>query len=227
MIKKVLAGITFTLLLAILSACGSSDPFADFEEFQGDVSEPSVSVQNLPDEPTKDEMKSQIRNSSTNDISTIIGDNFNLLETVKGENNIAIVYATNKFTVSELVSTLTSTVEPKQQSELIDNQQVLIYPDHFVTIKQSEEDPDSTLIEVASDQFVRDNYSPSFLQTYFALKILDDVLDVDDWAKKRKSKCADGSCYGGYSTTKKYNSGGLNTNRGMSSVRGGGPSAGK
>ncbi|MCT2534977.1 DUF4247 domain-containing protein [Aquibacillus koreensis] len=218
--NKIFVSAIMLFLVMILAACGSEYEFSTTEE-------PNVTVQDIPQEPSKEELISQIESTNTNNIEPLIANSFHLLDVVKGEDSIANVYATNQFEVAELVSLLTKVIEPEQTSEVVDNQQILIYPNHFVTIRPSDEDAATTLIEVASDQFVRDNYEPNYLNTFFAFMILNRVLDVDDWGKKRSSSCKNGACYGGYSSSKSYNNGGFNTNRGMSSVRGGGPSSGK
>ncbi|WP_407269019.1 DUF4247 domain-containing protein [Radiobacillus sp. PE A8.2] len=215
-------GLSIVLLL-ILSACGPSG----FTNSSGAFEDPGVSVDMIPDEPTKQELTENIQQTATNDIEAVIANNFELLDVVQGEDAIANVYATRQFSVSEIVSVISEAIEPDEISDLKNNQQILIYPNHFVTFKVSEEDADVVLMEVATEQFVRDNYSPSFLQTYFAFRLLDSVLGVPNWGSSRSNKCANGGCYGGYSTSKPYNQGSLNTNRGMSDYRGGGPSAGK
>ncbi|WP_138415318.1 DUF4247 domain-containing protein [Aquibacillus sediminis] len=211
--KKYLFAFTILLILLLLSACGTEQP--------------SVSVDDIPDEPSKQELMEQIEQTNATSIKSIIADNFFLLDTVEGSNNDkADVYATRAFSVSELVDLVANKRTPEEKSDLKDNQQILIYPNHFVTFKQSEEDATVTLIEVASNSFVRNNYSPNFLSTYFAIRLLDNVLGVNNWANKRRNSCQSGDCYGGYTVPKSNNSG-SSLKRGLSTFRGGGPSVGK
>lgn len=203
-------------ILLLLSACAQTN----FTEITEGFTEPSASIKEIPSEPSKETMMSDIKNSSSRDIEAIIAKNFYLLDVVQGDNGNANIYATQRFTISELVTVLSEAIQPDQISEMKNNQQILIYPNHFVTVKTSQEDANTLLIEVASDEFVKNNYSPNFLTTYFAIRLLDDVLDVDDWGKKRINQCSNGGCYGGYSIRG-------TTQRGMSDFRGGGPSAGK
>lgn len=171
---------------------------------------------------SKSEIIESVKNENLTNIEALISNHFPFVDSVVKDNSTSNIYGTDQFSVEELANLLAETVTPEEKSEYIDQQQILIYPDHFIVLKDSEEVPGATIIEVASDEFVRNHYSPNFLSTYFAIRILDDVLDVDDWAKKRRRACSSGDCYGGYSTYKRST-----TNRGMSSVRGGGPSAGK
>lgn len=182
----------------------------------------TLTADDIPKEPEKDELTSTIKGNTSNEIDDIIEANFPLMDIVSGEGNQnSDVYATTVLSVSELESVFTSAIKPDKVSEVKNNQQILIYPNHFVTLKINEEDSDVVLIEVASNEFVRRNYAPSFLGTYFAIRILDDVLDVDDWGKKRARECKSRNCYGGY--TGKYGP----PARGNTSYRGGGPGAGK
>ncbi|UFU01401.1 DUF4247 domain-containing protein [Radiobacillus kanasensis] len=209
--KKGFLFLLLGLCLALLAACGQQMSFED--------SEPQVSVDNIPDEPSVSELEDQLKQSTTNDIEALISNNFFLLDVVDTDNGSANIYATRRFTVPEMVELLREKVKPEEISDIKNNQQILAYPDQFVSVKQSEEDSNVTIIEVANDEFVRNHYSPSFLNTYFSYVLLSRLLDVDDWDRRRR-QCQDGGCYGGYTT-------GTSTNRGMSGYRGGGPGSGK
>ncbi|WP_229683029.1 DUF4247 domain-containing protein [Virgibacillus oceani] len=207
------------LLFIILFAAACSSPFSD-RGMQEDV---TITSEDIPEEKTKEELISKIKGNTSNEIDDIIEANFSLMDVVSGEGNqSAEIYATTRFELSELEAVLSSAIGPEKVSEVKDNQQILIYPDEFVTLKVSPDDSKVLLIEVAKDEFVRRNYSPSFLSTYFAIRFLDEVLDVDDWGKRRAKECRSGNCYGGY-TGKGYGT----PKRGDTSFRGGGPSAGK
>ncbi|QDP40857.1 DUF4247 domain-containing protein [Radiobacillus deserti] len=199
------------LFFVLLTACGQQMSF--------DESEPQVSVDNIPDEPSASELRDQLNQSTTNDIEALISNHFFLLDVVNTDNGNANIYATRRFNVQETVELLREKIQPEEVSDYKDNQQILAYPDHFVSIKQSEEDSDVTFIEVANDEFVRNHYSPSFLNTYFNYLLLSRLLDVDDWDKRRR-QCQNGGCYGGYTTS-------TSPGRGMSDYRGGGPGSGK
>ncbi|WP_099158770.1 DUF4247 domain-containing protein [Virgibacillus ndiopensis] len=217
MLKKWSVYIGFVLIMLLMTACSS--PFDD-RGMQEDV---TITSEDVPKEPSKEELISKIKGNTSNEIDDIIEANFTLMDVVSGEGNqSAEIYATKVFELSELATVLSSKMKPDKVSEVKDNQQILVYPEHFVTLKVNDEDNDVLLIEVAEDEFVRRNYSPSFLQTYFAYRLLDDFLDVDDWGKKRAKKCKSGNCYGGYTGS------GYGTHkRGDTSFRGGGPGAGK
>ncbi len=123
-------------------------------------------------------------------------------------------------------------IEPVEVSETKDKKKIIIYEDHFVTMTEDPEDPASTLVEVATYGFVRDNYQPNFFSGFFLWYLLDDVLDVDDWNKKQKKRCdsSTGGCYGSYGGSGGGYKGPIgqpSLRGGSSSVRGGGPGTGK
>jgi hypothetical protein len=199
--KILLIGLLF--LVIILSACSSRG-----------MDGGAITAEDIPDEPPKEEITTTIQHSSNNEIDDVIEANFPKVTSVEGDSSNADIFATTRFNLTELSSLLTETIKPTEISAVKDNQQILIYTDEFITLRESEADSSVLLIEVASDEFVRRNYSPNFLSTYFTLRLLDDVLDVDDWSKKHR---------GTYSGM-----GGLGTpSRGNTTFRGGGPGSGK
>ncbi|GGM26552.1 hypothetical protein GCM10011351_10370 [Paraliobacillus quinghaiensis] len=213
--KRIVPFFSIIMALIFLSACGETEP---------------ASVDEIPSEPSQAELTDQLKRSTTYDVETLMSDNFYLLDTVVADREEANIYATKQFTVEEIVDVVSETIEPDEISEKKDNQRILIYPNHFVTFKQSEEDSQVTLIEVATDTFVRNNYSPNYLNGFFTYIMLDRMLSTNNWGQNRQNKCSGGSCYGGYTTGQKTFGGGVTTNRtnrGLSSIRGGGPSAGK
>jgi hypothetical protein len=181
----------------------------------------------LPSEPDRSQILDTIKNSKANSIEQLVKESFPLLDTVQSDQGMARIYMTTKLSLPEVSDALSGQIKPEEISERQEGKQALIYPEHFVIIQESDEEPGLVTIELSSDQFVRNNYRPSFFQGMLAYYILDEVLDVDDWHKKRNRACKqNGDCYGGYGMFGKYNSGGSGSLRG-SSNRGGGPGTGK
>lgn len=199
-IKRILLiGLLFPIIL--LTACS-------FGGQQGS----SITAEDIPDEPPKDEISTAIGSASNDEIDDIIEGNFPLMDTVTRDSQTAKVYATKEFNLTELASVLSTAVKPEEISEVKDNQQILIYPDDFITLRESEEDQDVLMIEVASDEFVRRNYSPNFLSTYFTIRLLENMLGADNWASRSRGD------YRGMNDV---------PNRGNTTFRGGGPGSGK
>jgi len=210
--KGVLFAILFVLVLT-----GCSQGFAELDRGM-------ENTYSFPDEPSKKTLMDRIENRDFKSAERLVSQTFPLFDTVRGDqtNREARIYVTREFTVQELAEIVMEKFSPETESKYHDGKKTLIYGNTFITFKRSEQDSDATLIEVASDQFVRNNYSPNFFTGMFVMAVLDDILDVDDWHKKRRKACSGGGCYGGYSS-KEFRSGSF---RG-SSGRGGGPSSGK
>ncbi|WLD94767.1 DUF4247 domain-containing protein [Alkalihalobacillus sp. AL-G] len=163
-------------------------------------------------------------------ILDIVSDKYPLEDVVESSTNpedTARVFIAKDKSISKVSSFIQDKMEPGNASEIKDNKQVLVYNDYFVTLTTDENDPDNTVIEVASNGFVRDNYRPSFFNGFIAYYILDDILDVDDWGKRQSQRCV-GKCYRGYNQSGGSYKGPTTPSsfRG-SGNRGGGPGSGK
>ncbi|WP_010529252.1 DUF4247 domain-containing protein [Lentibacillus jeotgali] len=202
MLKKWSICIGLLSLIILLTACSSRGGQ------QGIV----ITADDIPQETQKEEIIAAINQTANNEIDDIIEANFPLMDTVNGETNDAEIYATQQFELEELASVFMEAIEPEKVSDIEDNQQILIYPDHFITLRESDEDQDVVMIEVADDEFVRRNYSPNFLSTYFSIRLLESMLGADNWGSRQS---------GGYTGM------GGTPGRGNTTFRGGGPGAGK
>ncbi|MUK87557.1 DUF4247 domain-containing protein [Ornithinibacillus sp. L9] len=205
MFKRGMLLIGLLFLLILLASCSS----------RGIDQGMSFAAEDIPNEPSKDEIIETINHSTNYEIDDVIEANFSRMDEVSGDGSKAEIYATTQFGLTELSSVISNAIEPREISEVKDNQQILIYPDHFLTLRESEEDSDVLLIEVASDEFVRRNYSPNFLSTYFSIRLLESMLGTSNWGSSNK---------GGYTGM-----GGLggSSGRGNTTFRGGGPGTGK
>ncbi|MGP4041590.1 DUF4247 domain-containing protein [Gracilibacillus sp. D59] len=219
--KKI--GLGITLLFFILLVGCNSNSLSNLSAFDESS---AVSKDDLEVSESKEDIIDQLRRSNNSDIKALISNNFNFVDSVVGEDTTANVYGTLLFEVEELADLFAEIQQPKEISDFIDGQQILAYSDFFIVIKESEELANATFIEVASEQFVRENYSPNFLTTYFTIRMLDSFFG-NNWVSNRRSYCSSNDCYGGYSTSRSYNKGGVTKNRGLGSFRGGGPSTGK
>lgn len=218
--------------MVVLAGCGpqpfpiNSSSFTQSSPPQRGMSD----YEQLPSEPSKQSVLNQIQANSYPNAVTMVEKNFPLLDVVTGgatsNNQRSQIYVTQLFTLEELSKLITDKYKPDKQSEVLDNKQIFIYPNHFVTLRTSTDTPGAVFMEVATDEFVRNNYSPNYFNGFFTLLVLDRVLGVNDWGRQRNKACLTSDCYKGYTPTKKYRSGTTGTLRG-SSVRGGGPSAGK
>ncbi|MGX4667998.1 DUF4247 domain-containing protein [Cerasibacillus sp. JNUCC 74] len=165
-------------------------------------------------------------------IAEFIDDNYTFQDIVSSQedsSDISEVYIAEDKSIDEVVSELREHEEPDRISDRSDQKQALVYDNLFVIVTEDEDDSDNSTVEIASQQFVRDNFQPSFFHGLFAYWLLDEILDVDDWAKKRQNNCRNSNdCYGGYHSSGGHykKSGGSKSIR-SSTIRGGGPGTGK
>ncbi|MBM7554968.1 DUF4247 domain-containing protein [Thalassobacillus pellis] len=189
--------------------------------------EDGPSYEELPSEPPKKDIVDGITGSEPSDPAEMISDHFPLLDTIQTDNGLSKVYVTREFKVPELADLFSQTLKPREISEFDGNKQVLIYSDQFIILKKSEQKPDVVFIELANEQFVRNHYSPGFFNGLLTYAILNRMFNSNNWAERQQERCRSaGGCYGGYSMNGGYNAGKTGTFRG-SSIRGGGPGAGK
>ncbi|RWZ59780.1 DUF4247 domain-containing protein [Halobacillus fulvus] len=180
----------------------------------------------LPSEPSRSEIIDTIESSSANNIEQLVQEAFPLLDTVRTEQGISRIYITKELNLPEVANYLSAQIQPEEISSRQDRKQVLVYPDHFVILQESIDEPGLITIELANDEFVRRNYSPGFFQGMLAYSLLNRALGSSDWSSRRSAQCQQtGDCYSGYGMYGGYN-GTSGTFRG-SSTRGGGPGTGK
>lgn len=100
------------------------------------------------------------------------------LESVNGSGNeTSYVYRAVGQTVPEVANQLIEKKQPQQQSEESTERMFLVYSDEIIHVQQADDDPADTLIEVDSKEYVRQNYSSSFLQGYLLASLLNDLFD--------------------------------------------------
>ncbi|SFS60741.1 DUF4247 domain-containing protein [Paenibacillus sp. BC26] len=100
------------------------------------------------------------------------------LESVNGSGNeTSYVYRAAGVSVPEVAKALIDESKPQQQSPEKTDHMFLVYSDRVVHLQQDAAKPEDTLIEVDSKEYVRNNYSSSFLQGYLIASILGDLFD--------------------------------------------------
>lgn len=169
------------------------------------------------------------------DLAKYIQSNYPLFDVVASavnSSNYSEVYVAEGKSIDEVTKELQSVKQPVKESDKKDNKQVLVYDQLFVILSVAEDNNGNTLIELANKEFVRNNFNPGFFEGMLLMRFLDDVLDVDDWGKNRRLQCRNfpEQCYGGFSSSGGSFKGYENrpsVRGGTSTVRGGGPGAGK
>ncbi|WP_309122277.1 DUF4247 domain-containing protein [Paenibacillus sp.] len=105
------------------------------------------------------------------------------LESVSGSGNeTSYVYRAADRNVPEVANELAERKRPQQQSEEDAERMFLVYADEIVQVQQDPEQPEDTLIEISSREYVRQNYSPSFLEAYIIASVIGDLFDRGRYA---------------------------------------------
>lgn len=119
------------------------------------------------------------------------------LESVsKDGGQTSYVYRAAGETVPEVAKELKDKKSPQQMSKEDLDHMFLVYSDQIIHVQKDEQNPADSLVEVDSKEYVRQNYSPSFLEGYLLASLVGSLFDS--------------SPLGGYGNYKGYGS--LNTN---------------
>lgn len=146
----------------------------------------------------------------------------NAVQSDGGNNSRAMMYRSNK-DIAGTIAELSEVEEPEQIGEKVEGRQVLVYDNEFIILTEDPDNPGSTLVEVADEEFVRTHYNPGFFTGMFLGSFLGNRFG-SGWSQSQATRCARGGCYsggGGYSSIPS-----TTTGRG-STFRGGGPGVGK
>lgn len=118
------------------------------------------------------------------------------LQSVNGSGNeTSYVYRADNISVPDVANNFIDQRTPEQQSDVSTERMFLVYSDEVIQLDQAPDDPADTLIEINSTEYVRQNYSSSFLQGYLIASVLDDLFDHGKYGKGK---------YRGYTTKDKY-----------------------
>ncbi|MGG3449441.1 DUF4247 domain-containing protein [Domibacillus aminovorans] len=156
-----------------------------------------------------------------------IDENYTFVDAVQNNmssNDRALVYRVNK-SVPDTAAELIEVQKPEQIGEEVDGRQVLVYDDEFIILTEDPDNPGSTLVEVAEDEFVRTHYNPGFFSGMLLGSFLNGRFG-SNWERTQSNKCRQNNddCYSGGGYYGSFSSG----TYGRGSVfRGGGPGSGK
>ncbi|OLN22066.1 hypothetical protein BTO30_11660 [Domibacillus antri] len=156
-----------------------------------------------------------------------VDENYTFVDAVqnnKNTNDRALIYRVDK-SVADVAAELMDVQEPEQVGEEVDGRQVLVYDDEFIILTEDPDNPGSTLVEVAEDEFVRTHYNPGFFTGMLLGSLLNGRFG-SDWDRAQTNKCRQNNdaCYSGGGAYGSFSSGSY----GRGAVfRGGGPGTGK
>lgn len=87
------------------------------------------------------------------------------------------IYRAENTTVPEAAKSIADKRKPKQTSEQSDERMFLVYDNELIQVQRDKDKPEDSIIEVASQEYVRQNYDRSFLEMYLQYKLLDTLFD--------------------------------------------------
>ncbi|WP_157800332.1 DUF4247 domain-containing protein [Sporolactobacillus pectinivorans] len=101
-----------------------------------------------------------------------------LISVSKNGNQESYIYQADKQSVPEVAKKLSSQKKPDQISKNSVQQMFLVYPNELYDIQRDKKNPANTLIEVSNKEFVRNNYSSSFLRGFLSGVLLDHLFQL-------------------------------------------------
>ncbi|MEK0313599.1 DUF4247 domain-containing protein [Cohnella sp. 56] len=100
------------------------------------------------------------------------------LESVSGSGSqTSYVYRAAGETVQEVATGLEAKKKPEQVSKEDPQHMFLVYSDQIIHVQQDPNKPEDSLVEVDSKEYVRQNYSPSFLEGYLLASLIGNLFD--------------------------------------------------
>ncbi|MNZ69167.1 hypothetical protein D3C78_874590 [compost metagenome] len=127
-------------------------------------------------------------------MSSAVSESYPLESVNKDGNATSYVYRAANQTVPEVAKALEEQRTPKQISAEDSERMFLVYSNEWYHLQRDPDKPEDTLIEIDSEEYVRNNYDNSFLQGYITASLLGSLFDSLDGGGK----------YRGYSSKDVY-----------------------
>ncbi|WP_338752837.1 DUF4247 domain-containing protein [Bacillus sp. FJAT-52991] len=167
-------------------------------------------------------------------VEEYISEQYMLIDVVQSpsaEQDNSYIYKAENQSVPDLAEELTGVEQPDETGKYVNDKQVLIYDNYLIILTKDPDNGADSLIEVATEGFVRDYYSPSFFQGMLIGHVLTDMFGKN-WDNKQRNHCGPNhneDCYDGYSSSGGgyYGSWGTGSSGRGATFRGGGPGEGK
>lgn len=100
------------------------------------------------------------------------------LESVNRNGNAtSYVYRAANQSVTAVADTFSSQQIPDQISPVNNERMFLVYGSQWYHLQQDIQKPEDTLVEIDSEQYVRDNYDTSFLQMYLTARLIGSLFN--------------------------------------------------
>lgn len=106
-----------------------------------------------------------------------VKENYPLESVNRDGNSTSYVYRAAGETVPEVAKEISDQKKPDQMSKEDNERMFLVYDQEYYHLQKDPNKPEDTLIEVDSQEYVRNNYDSSFLQGYLTASLLGSLFD--------------------------------------------------
>lgn len=135
----------------------------------------------------------------TGDAGQYIKQNYPLIDVQGQGKSTAKIYAVEGKDVPTVAQEIAASEPPQEQSKSSPDQMFLVYSDKIVNVQKDPNNETSTLVEVDTITYARDNYDSSFLEGYITATLLQSLFG-GGWYSSHRG----GYDYRGYRSTKRY-----------------------
>lgn len=110
-------------------------------------------------------------------LSSVVEENYPLEVVNQDGTATSYVYRAAGESVPQVAELLSEQRSPEQMSESSEERMFLVYSDEIIHLQQDPQQPEDTLIEVDSKEYVQRNYDSSFLQGYLTAQLIGSLFD--------------------------------------------------
>ncbi|WP_159881334.1 DUF4247 domain-containing protein [Paenibacillus puerhi] len=132
------------------------------------------------------------------DSSNFIKENYSLIDVQGNGKSTAKIYAVQDKDVPTVARELAKQEKPKETSKESAERMFLVYDNKIIHVQKDPDNENSTLVELDSVQYAKDNYDSSFLQGYVTATLLQSLFG-GAWTGSNR-----GTDYRGYTSSKRY-----------------------
>lgn len=132
------------------------------------------------------------------DSGNYIKENYSLIDVQGQGKSTAKIYSVTGKDVPTVAHELEQQEKPQEISKESTERMFLVYDNKIIHVQKDPNNENTTLVELDSVQYAKDNYDPSFLQGYLTATLLQSLFG-GGWFNSHK-----GYDYRGYTSTKRY-----------------------
>ncbi|MCR8631100.1 DUF4247 domain-containing protein [Paenibacillus radicis (ex Xue et al. 2023)] len=131
------------------------------------------------------------------DAGNYVKENYTLVDVQGQGKSTAKIYSVEGKDVPTVAKEISDKEKPKETSKESADQMFLVYDNKIVNVQKDPNNENTSLVEVDSIEYAKQNYDSSFLQGYIAASLIQSVFG-GGWSNSR------GNDYRGYTSSKRY-----------------------